>query len=342
MRGCEAACHWYRRPQMPGEQLEITEDETLLEHGAGRVPSVASGREAQPALRRCSEALNALQDRCWARVGAAIRSDSNEPAGDSVRHMQRLLRFDLESIAHKVRRPRPPPGPERRTDSRATPSHLAAALRAFPVHHFPSSGREAGRPRLLGARPLRHPLQLPPLLGRRRRASSRRPCPLARADVPARRSPPSLHFTPVPARVCTHAGLHLGLDDLDRRVGHRGRRSARAGRIRLVLPHPRRDRVQHRAACRRMRPARRSPGMDAGSRRVWDQGAPARRRLPPPSTGPGPPSPSLPADQAAGVAWASASAGTLLRARNLQRRRVLVLYPIVLLNVYFVSLRSGL
>lgn len=43
----------------------------------------------------------------------------------------------------------------------------------------------------------------------------------------------------------------------------------------------------------------------------------------------------------AGVLWASRSSGAVLVAPALRRRRMLVLYPIVLLNVYFISLSSG-
>lgn len=39
--------------------------------------------------------------------------------------------------------------------------------------------------------------------------------------------------------------------------------------------------------------------------------------------------------------WASASAAALLRTRRLERRRMLVLYPLLLLNAYFVTLHVG-
>ena len=48
-----------------------------------------------------------------------------------------------------------------------------------------------------------------------------------------------------------------------------------------------------------------------------------------------------PAVRAAGVVWASYSAGTLLVSESLKTRRVLLLYPVFLLYVYFVSLHTG-
>ena len=42
-----------------------------------------------------------------------------------------------------------------------------------------------------------------------------------------------------------------------------------------------------------------------------------------------------------GVIWASLSAGSLLITPDLQRKRLLVLYPILLLYVLFLSLHTG-
>ena len=48
-----------------------------------------------------------------------------------------------------------------------------------------------------------------------------------------------------------------------------------------------------------------------------------------------------PSPKAIGVLWASISAGSLLITQELERKRLLVLYPIFLLYVYFLSLHTG-
>ena len=45
--------------------------------------------------------------------------------------------------------------------------------------------------------------------------------------------------------------------------------------------------------------------------------------------------------QVVGVVWATVSAGSLLCGQELQRKRALVLYPILLLYIYFLSLYTG-
>jgi len=45
--------------------------------------------------------------------------------------------------------------------------------------------------------------------------------------------------------------------------------------------------------------------------------------------------------QVIGVIWATVSAGSLLCGQELHRKRSLVLYPLLLLYIYFLSLYTG-